>query len=158
MTRFARLIAAVSLMLCGSLANAEDEPEEVVREFGAPIQLETQTTLSQIVANPERYVSGPVLIRGRITDVCQKKGCWTVLADGDAHLRIRFKDYGFFVPKDSRGKFALAEGLVRVETQSQKTARHYASESIDGDPKAIVGPQKVVEFTATGVRLIDSGL
>ncbi|MBW2290869.1 MAG: DUF4920 domain-containing protein [Deltaproteobacteria bacterium] len=31
-----------------------------------------------------------MLIKGRVTDVCQKKGCWTVIEDGDAQVRIRF--------------------------------------------------------------------
>jgi hypothetical protein len=49
---------------------------------------------------------------------------------------------------------ALAEGIVRVETQSEKAARHYAAESMGEDPNSIVGPQRVVAFPATGVRLI----
>ncbi len=156
MTRSAACLLALNLMLSPVLVVAAEGPDASSRNFGAPLRLETPTPLSEILAHPERYAGGPVLIRGRITDVCQRKGCWTVLADGDALLRIQFKDYGFFLPKDIRGQFALAEGEVRVETQSQKTARHYAKESLGGDPDAIVGPQRVVAFTATGVRLVAS--
>ena len=56
--------------------------------------------------------------------MCPKKGCWTVLRQGDASVRVRFKDYGFFLPKDSSGKQPYVEGVVNVETLSEKTARH----------------------------------
>jgi hypothetical protein len=45
-------------------------------------------------------------------------------------------------------------GRVKAETLSEEEARHYAAESIDGDPSAIRGPQEVVSFTATGVRIV----
>jgi len=155
MSRLASSLLGLSLLFCPALIAAEQAPPEAaIRNFGAPIEIESPTRLAEIVAHPERYGEGPVLIRGRITDVCQKKGCWTVLAEGDAHVRIRFKDYGFFLPMDIRGQEALAEGEVKIESQSEKQARHYAAESIDGDPESIVGPQRVVSFTASGVRLV----
>jgi len=156
LSRIADFLLASSLLLTPLLVVAAEGPDASNRSFGAPIQLEVPTPLSEVLAHPERYAGGPVLIRGRVSDICQRKGCWTVLSDGDASLRIRFKDYSFFLPKDIRGQFALAEGEVRVEAQSQKTARHFAEESLDGDPESIVGPQRVVAFTASGVRLIDS--
>ncbi len=156
LTRTAGFVLALNLMLGAVLVPAAEGQDASARSFGAPIRLETETPLAQVLAHPERYAEGPVLIRGRITDVCQRKGCWTVVADGEATLRIRFKDYGFFVPKDIRGQFALAEGEVRVETQTQEMARHFASESSGADPAAIVGPQRVVAFTATGLRLVES--
>jgi len=43
---------------------------------------------------------------------------------------------------------------VQVEELSQEAARHYAEESVDGDPDSIEGPQREVGFTATGVRIV----
>ncbi len=123
-------------------------------DFGAGLSLENLVDLSDVVAHPERYADEPVLVRGRIAEVCQRRGCWTVLSEGDTTLRVRFKDYAFFLPKDCSGKQAYVEGVVKLETLSEKMARHYASESRDGDPSAIHGPQRVVGFTASGVRLI----
>jgi hypothetical protein len=79
-----------------------------------------------------------------------------VLSDGQASVRIRFADYAFFVPKDCRGKQAYVEGRVKAEEISEEEARHYEAESSDGDPSKIHGPQKIVSFTATGVRLVSS--
>ncbi|MEL6846739.1 MAG: DUF4920 domain-containing protein, partial [Bacteroidota bacterium] len=43
-----------------------------------------------------------VKISGEVQAACQAKGCWMTLplADG-SNMRVKFKDYGFFVPKDS---------------------------------------------------------
>ena len=43
--------------------------------------------------------------------------------DGSAHVRVRFQDYGFFLPTDATGAEAFIEGIVKVETLSEKTAR-----------------------------------
>ncbi|MBW2233410.1 MAG: DUF4920 domain-containing protein [Deltaproteobacteria bacterium] len=95
-----------------------------------------------------------VMLKGRITDVCQRKGCWTVIAEGDDAIRVRFQDYGFFLPKDSVGVEAWAQGRVSVVTMSESEARHYEAESRDGNPSEIEGPQREIGFTATGVHLV----
>ena len=125
-------------------------------DFGAGITLENVTPLSEVVAQPDRFEGTPVLVRGRISDVCQRKGCWTVITDDTVSVRVRFHEYGFFIPKDSKQRTAIVEGLVKTELLSEETARHYASESTtEGDDSSrIHGDRRVVGFTATGVRLL----
>jgi hypothetical protein len=97
-----------------------------------------------------------VLLEGKVTDVCQMKGCWLMLSNGDRAIRIKFEGYSFFVPKSSRGKKVRAEGRLIEETLSEDTARHYAAEqSTKPDPSQIKGPQRVVTFEATGVAILD---
>lgn len=96
-----------------------------------------------------------IVLRGTITDVCQKKGCWMVLTDGDEQMRITFKGYSFFVPTDAFNREVILRGVVSVETLDEETAKHYAEESTGEDPDAITGPQRVVTMVASGVRLAD---
>ena len=124
------------------------------QDFGAGLTLTELSPLRDVITHPEKYEDKAVLVRGEISDVCQRKGCWMVLREGESHVRIRFQDYGFFVPSDSCGKQAYVEGRVARKTISEKAARHYAEESKDGDPSQIQGDQQVVSFTATGVRLV----
>ena len=157
MERWRGILSALllSLATAASALGSEGAPEVAAGEdFGAGITLSEISDLGEVVGDPAKYADTPVLLRGRISDVCQKKGCWLVLADGDHQVRIRFADYAFFVPKDCHGKQAYVEGRVKTETLSERDARHYAAEAIGGDPSAIRGPQEVVSFTATGVRIV----
>ena len=142
------------LLVCG-LARAEAPAPAPVQDFGAGITLDEPTPLGRLLESPERYASEKVLVSGRLTEVCQRKGCWTLLQDGDAQVRVRFLDYGFFLPKDSAGRQAWVEGRVTVRTLSESEARHYESERPGGDPQRIRGPQREVGFVASGVRLAE---
>ena len=149
-------IAVLLLLAAGPAAGESPGAVPAGRDFGAGLTLERTTALSELVRSPERFAGEPVLLRGRISDVCQRKGCWTVLSEGGASVRVHFLDYGFFLPKDAIGAEAYVEGLVEVATLSEAEARHYESESRSGDPDAVDGPRRELRFRASGVRLVDA--
>ena len=124
------------------------------QEFGAPLELTTETPLAEVVAKADDWKDRTVLVRGRVADVCQRKGCWTILQAGEDRVRVRFKDYAFFVPTDSSGREALVEGVVEVKTISASMARHYEEESTGGNPAAVEGPRREIGITASGLRLL----
>lgn len=93
-----------------------------------------------------------------VTDVCQSKGCWMrlELQDGQETM-VRFKDYGFFMPKDIKGRDVIVNGFAFVEEMSVKDQKHYAK---DGGKSAteiakITSPKKTLGFEADGVLLKD---
>jgi hypothetical protein len=139
------------LVFADSLSWAESP---VVRTFGKEITLKKALSVQEAVKHPQKYRDEIILLEGNITDVCQMKGCWLMLTQGDRTIRIKFKDYSFFVPKDSHGKRARVEGKLMQQTISEEMARHYASEqSKSVDISQIKGPQSVVTFEATGVQI-----
>ena len=149
--RWRQAVLSVAIGLA-SLAAGEPLPEG--EDFGAGITLSSAKPLAAVLAAPESFAEEPVLVRGRISDVCQRKGCWTILREGEKFVRVRFRDYAFFVPRDIQGREALVEGVVTVRTLSQREARHYAEETPGGKPETIVGPQREIGFVATGVRVL----
>jgi hypothetical protein len=127
-----------------------------VRTFGKPLSLKKTLGLQEAIRQPAKYQNQRVLLEGKISDVCQMKGCWLMLSDGERAIRIKFEGYSFFVPKDSKGKKVRAEGRLSQETLSEEMARHYAAEqTTKSDVSAIKGPQQVVTFEATGVAISD---
>ena len=74
------------------------------------------------------------------------------LADGNT-MRVTFKDYGFFVPKDISGKKIIFEGTPEVTTTSVDEQRHYAQDA--GKSKEEIAkisePKRELTFVATGV-------
>ena len=69
-------------------------------------------------------------ISGEIINVCPKKGCWmNVKVDLDT-IFVKFKDYGFFVPKTGiEGKSILMSGKIFSDTISVERLRHYAEDA-----------------------------
>ena len=97
-----------------------------------------------------------VKLEGEIDEVCQMKGCWmTVDAGSDTQVRVTFKDYGFFVPKDAAGKTAVFEGEAKFETIDVKTLKHYAEDAgkSQAEIDAITEPETRLTFVATGVEI-----
>jgi hypothetical protein len=97
-----------------------------------------------------------VKIKGDVVTACQVKGCWMTADLGNGKtMRMRFKDYGFFVPKDSGGKTFYAQGIASWSETSVAELRHYAEDA--GKSKAeiekINTPEKELTFLAEGVLL-----
>ncbi len=50
-----------------------------------------------------------------IKAVCQNKGCWMKVAlDHNEETFVKFKDYGFFMPKDAKDKTVIVNGKAFV--------------------------------------------
>ncbi len=111
--------------------------------------------LVNILANgKEKHVK----VYGKITEVCQVKGCWMLIDKGDGTtMRVKFKDYGFFVPKDCAGKTAVMQGRAYFRTATVAELRHYAEDAgkTKEEVEAITEPQQVMAFEAEGVILKD---
>ncbi len=107
--------------------------------------------LSQKMGNTE---SLDIKLKGTITEVCQAKGCWMTLDIGnDKLLRVKFKDYGFFVPKDAAGKTAIIQGEAKKEMLSVDELRHLAEDAgkSEKEIEAIKEPMEELTFIAEGV-------
>lgn len=143
-------VLATLILLTGIMA-----ADKRAAHFGEPFTDAEKVALEKVMSSVSEYSKKSVKIEGEIRDVCQSKGCWLVLTEGEHAMRVSFKDYGFFVPKDSAGKRVVVEGVVEEKTITELAARHYASESRDKvDPQSIKGPQRVITMVATGVEIL----
>ncbi|WP_019989511.1 DUF4920 domain-containing protein [Rudanella lutea] len=93
-------------------------------------------------------------VQGTVESVCKMKGCWMKVKTADGQtMRVTFRDYGFFVPKDIVGKQVVFEGTAQQTTTSVADLKHYAEDA--GKSKAeiakITQPEKAVTFVADGV-------
>ena len=91
-----------------------------------------------------------------VTDVCQAKGCWMKLelSNGQESM-VRFKDYGFFVPKDIVGKEVIVRGKAFIDELSVEDQRHYAEDAgkTKEEVAAITQVKKTYGFEADGVLI-----
>jgi len=91
-----------------------------------------------------------------VKEVCQAKGCWMkVELDGGEEAMVRFKDYGFFMPKDISGKEVIVNGYAFIEEMSVEDQKHYAEDGGKSEEEIakITAPKKTFGFEADGVLL-----
>ena len=70
------------------------------------------------------------IIECKILSSCPKKGCWMEVKFETDTVFVKFKDYGFFVPKNGiEGKKAIINGILSTETVSVKELQHYAEDA-----------------------------
>jgi|TARA_R110000751_G_scaffold29734_1_gene76292 hypothetical protein len=95
-------------------------------------------------------------IVGEIKEVCQSKGCWMkVQLESNDEVFVRFKDYGFFVPKDAAGKKVVMNGAAFFEEMTVDDQRHYAEDegASEDELAQITAPKKTLRFEADGVLI-----
>ena len=151
-------IAFATLFLLAQPAAADvtrlSEPVAVTDDaevFGALLDADAKpTSLAALLDNPDEYVDTAVRVEARISQVCQKKGCFMIATAGDKAVRISFRDYSFFVPTDTSGKTVTLTGTVIERELSEKQAAHFR-EDAGGDDTIQAG--KVYEIVADAVSV-----
>lgn len=114
-----------------------------------------------IAGLPARLEKEPVLqtrIKGKVLDVCSKKGCWIELAvDDKTTAFVKMKDYAFFVPTAAIGKTVVLEGEAKMTTTSVEELKHYAEDAKKSQAEidAITEPKKEIRFMASGILIME---
>jgi len=161
-----RLLISLSLLLAAcakSPAPAEaaatapetEAPAAAPQHFGVAFTVEEVTPAGDLLSDPAPWVDKTVRVEGRVTDVCQKAGCWLVITDDTNHMRVRTKDHGFFVDKGATGATSQVEGVVVALPLNPDEVAHFASESTEGAvlPENKVTGEFTYEIVASAVEL-----
>ena len=122
--------------------------------FGADFKTaEAPVMAKALLDNPEPYVNKTITVQGRVADVCQKAGCWMVIADGDKTMRIRMAKHAFSVAKDGTGSTCQVQGEVVTRKVEASQVAHFQSESRNKDvmPEKNAKEGVTYEMVATGV-------
>jgi hypothetical protein len=102
--------------------------------------------------------SAQVKLVGKASAVCQAKGCWMTLPTADGkEMRVRFKDYAFFVPKDLSGHEVVVSGWAHRSTVPKSELQHYAKDAGKSEKEvaAITEDEQQLTFMADGVRVLN---
>jgi hypothetical protein len=149
------LVALTLFALAPAFAASEPEPVAVVDGhpvYGEQMPSGDAIAIGLVLADVDQYAGKPHKFSGRVTKVCQKKGCWMVLADGERSARVMFGEDDFFIPKDTSGN-AVVYGTLTARTMSEGMAKHLAKDE-GKDPAEVKGEVQEVQITATSVMLL----
>ena len=146
------------------LEEGEEGPSTAVppatpgQTYGAAISPEGAVPMSALATALGNRDSAQVKLVGRATAVCQAKGCWMTLPTADGkEMRVRFKDYAFFVPKDLNGHNVVVSGWAHRSTVTKDDLQHYAKDAGKSaqDVAAITQDEQQLTFMADGVLVQD---
>ena len=153
-----QVIILIALVLPVVAAKAQQAYDKV--HYGKRIEAQRALTLDQLmkaVQKNDKALPMEAKVTGQVQAVCQKKGCWMKMDPPNAKpMRITFKDYGFFVPKDLAGRSVVMQGRLYHDTVSVKARRHFARDEGKSEEaiKNITEPTTRLAFKATGVKIL----
>jgi len=135
----------------------EKVAKTTVKSYGDPIKPEGAISTEEFVKAMADQKELTTKIDCEIVTSCVMKGCWmdVKLPDGDV-MKVRFKDYGFFVPtKGLEGKRAVMQGTATREELDVATLRHYAEDAGKSkeEIEKITEPENNLMFLADGVLI-----
>ena len=131
-----------------------DMPAGTTKHFGAEFQSGAEPITLATAMKKHVNRDEPVKVAASIKKVCKKKGCWFTLSgeDVDRKVRVRMKDYGFFVPMSIMGKTARVEGTLEKVELSLEQSKHLVQDA-GGDPSTVTEPIVEYQFVASGVEV-----
>lgn len=100
------------------------------QSFGKKISAKEAKDATSLSAKAVGSKEMNLKVFGEVESVCPMAGCWmkVKLANGET-MRVTFKDYGFFVPKDIAGQKVIFEGVAKQKVVSVSDQKHYAEDA-----------------------------
>lgn len=156
------IFSLFSILVLAGCSGSQSEKETETAEqkdlptgyFGEEISDAGVVSLQQLVSVLEDSEEFTGKVKGEIKEVCAMKGCWmTIDLPNGQTMRVTFKDYGFFVPKNSQGYPVIIEGVATKKITDVATLKHYAEDAGKSQEEidAITSPKQEYAFEAIGV-------
>lgn len=150
---------------CAGQPLATTLAEGKTETFGEPFATDpaADVDIAQLLADPERFGDQPLTVRGEVTAVCQRRGCWLEIApaavgegerEGEREgCRVISERHDWLVPHDAAGTTARVRGRVQVRTISAEQVAHMESEGGRFANKQPDGSARELRLISTGVAL-----
>lgn len=129
--------------------------------YGAGISEGEVVAIGEILANPERFEGKRVLVTGRVSAVCPKRGCWMELEDSQSRkIQVKVEDGVIVFPTSLVNREVVAEGIVEILNLSREQymdwRRHQAEEAgLAFDPGSVgEGPYRIVRLRGIGAKAL----
>ncbi len=159
MKKFIYIVIFFLLILVACKSEKKEETAMTFVSFGNKISAENTISEKEMAKKFETIEIGDTInvkFTGKISAVCQKKGCWIKVPLNDKKQSfIRFKDYGFFLPMNAAGSKVILNGKAFKNKISVKQLQHYAKDAGKSTEEIakITEPKITYSFLADGVLL-----
>jgi len=151
------LTAALLVAACLPLSSLAAENAAKGEVYGEGVGHGTAVKISQLFAEPEKWVGRMVRVEGTVTGVCAKRGCWITIGSDEEFQQMRIKvDDGVIVfPVEAKGRHAVAEGVfTKIELSVEQTRRHLQHQAEEKgepfDPTSVTEPVVIYQIKGSG--------
>lgn len=162
MKRILLSLAAVAFLAsCNNSAKTELHATENLKGtavYGDSIPDDSYIEVASLKTAMKDESKKDIKIKGKVEEVCQKKGCWMIMKlDNGEDMRVTFKDYKIFVPKDLGGKDVVLDGFAYLDTVSVEDLKHYAEDGGKSKEEIakITEPKTQLAYEARGVVVMN---
>ena len=152
MSRFIAVVTLLWLSVASCAATNGSLPNGL--HIGESIEKRTVLPFVAVRSDPSRHLEQTLLVEATIGAVCQSKGCWMQVGDGDQTAMVRWEagcDGKYAFPKDAMGERVLIQGSFYPKTISPEDAEHLQEEFGRG----LRVPEQTYEFNASAVVMLD---
>ena len=136
-----------------ALALLATSPDTVIRR-GEALPTSAPLPLGSVLQDVQSYATRgePIFISGVVERNCTSKGCWMQVAPapGEKGVRVTFKDYGFFIPLNSKGMKVKAVGTI--------VTKHHDRDHVDHLEAEGAAMHRNADGSATEITLVASGI
>jgi len=152
MSRFIPIAALLWLTVASCTATNAALPAGL--HIGESIESREVLPFGSVRSDPSRHLEQTLLVEATVNAVCQNKGCWMQVGDGEQTAMVRWEagcggKYTF--PKDAMGERVLIQGSFYPKTISPEDAEHLQEEFGRG----LKVPEQTYEFNASAVVMLD---
>lgn len=159
------LISMIALLAsCQETQNTSEATEtkkevavEAANQIGEKVDEASAISMAELTSlMEEKELAESLVVKGKVTSVCKKKGCWMTLEkDNGETVRVTFKDYALFMPFDIPGKEVVIRGKAEKKVTPVDELQHYAEDEGKSEEEiAAITEDKIdIAFEADGVLI-----
>lgn len=151
-----KIILSLAFCAMATLAFAQDNVEG--QAFGEGVKQGNIIPATKVEAQLGKAKKADMKVEGEVVSVCKKKGCFMNIKISDKEtMMVKFKDYGFFMPKDmAPGTKVVIDGFAERKITSVEDLQHYAKDAKKSEQEIakITKPKKEIVFEAKGAVIL----
>ncbi|QYK00736.1 DUF4920 domain-containing protein [Shewanella psychrotolerans] len=151
-------IIGISLLILASMGSIQAQ----ILTFGTEVNDNHLVNVSTILATPASYVGQQVTIKGMITNVCSKRGCWMTVASDQRfqELFIKVPDGEMVFPISAKGSEAIVTGALKAKPLNLAQTKSWLAEQakhqgLSFDPDTVTKAISLYELTPVGVKILE---
>lgn len=143
-----------------SNAQPPNVPADKGAVFGEKVTADKAMTVEDLVTALNNKAEGTrkmnVKVKGIVTDVCTKEGCWIKIKNADGKMMVKMKDHKFLVPLALNGKEIVIDGIAEEKVTTVAQLKHYAEDANKSKEEidAIKEPKREIVIQAKGILVL----